>query len=57
MAQCVQMITRQSDGISGVAGDSHDTDSDADSDSYIDLEELQTMNELSFSQVTWRPFI
>ena len=46
-----QIITRQSDGMSGVAGDFDDTDSDADSDSHIDLEELQPMNELSFSQV------
>ncbi len=49
------MITRQSDGMSGVAGDFEDSDSDAGSDSYVDLEELLPMNELSFSQVSWLP--
>ncbi len=48
-----QMITRQSDGMSGVAGDVDDSDSDADSDSCVDLEELLPMTELSFSQVSW----
>ena len=50
-----QMITRQSDGMSGVAGDFDDSDSDAASDSYVDLEGLQPMHELSFSQVSWLP--
>ena len=48
----VQMITRQSDGMSGVVGD-YDTDSasDSDTDIGVDLGEFQPMNELSFSQM------
>ena len=46
----LQMITRQTDAMSNVGGDS-DTETDADSDTYIDFEEFQASNELSFSQV------
>ena len=52
----VQMITRQSDGMSGVVGD-YDTDSASESDTDVDLDlgEFHPITELSFSQMDRPP--